>query len=440
MTRMRALAALCGLLAMLGGTARADITVLGWPGGPEETALRVLAKAWNAQHAGSADDQVKLIFFNRDNFWEKLQADLAAGTTEFDLNLTATYAIGRYAPFMDPITLPASAHQVYSDSVLATMQYQGKQYGMPTDLSLHYMYFRRDLIDKLLADPAWKAKYTQIAQQKLGKALAPKAPQDWTWDDFAATALFFTRAINPDSPTRYGTVLQMKNLLFNIMVWQCLPHSYGGTWLDSAGHIAVDSAAYRTGLQLYKTLYDAGTTPKDSLSYEYPEANAAFGSGQVATMLQWNAAFADLDNPAKTPSVAGKIGTVPPPAGPDGRFTHIHSLGFGLNKASTHKEAAQRFLDWLATPEALVMYAKAGGSPAVRPDIATQFATDRPELVKLGAFAGQYGFVMPGGTTAHALQIYDLEAREFTGYWAGTESEDTALSKVASGMKDLLAK
>jgi multiple sugar transport system substrate-binding protein len=421
---------------LMPGAARADITVLGWPGGPEEAGLRALAKAWNAAHA---ENQVKLIFYNRDNFWDKLQTDLAAGSAGFDLNLTATYSIGRYAPYMDPITLPTPAHSVFPDSVLSTMQYGGKQYGLPTDLSLHYLYYRRDLIERLLSDPAWQKIYTDIAQKKLGKALAPKPPAEWSWDDYQATALFFTRAINPHSPVRYGTVLQMKNLLFNIMVWQCVPRSFGGMWLDSAGHVAVDSAAYRTALTLYKAMYDEGTTPSDSLSYEYPEANAAFGSGQVATMLQWNAALADLDDAAKTPAVSGKIGVVPPPAGPDGHFTHIHSLGFGLNKASTHKQQAMQFLDWLATPEAMVLYAKAGGSPALQPEIAKQVAQARPDLLRLGAFAAQYGFVMPGGTTAHALQIYDLQAREFTGFWGGTESLDTALSKTAAGMKSLLA-
>ena len=63
--------------------------------------------------------------------------------------------------------------------------------------------------------------------------------------------------------------------------------------------ITVDSPAYRTALELYKKLYDAGASPKDSLSYEYAETNAAFGSGQAATALQWNAAAADLTDPAK---------------------------------------------------------------------------------------------------------------------------------------------
>jgi multiple sugar transport system substrate-binding protein len=433
--------AVCGLLAawVIGlGAARAEVTVLGWPGGPEEAALRATAEAYNKTVADA--DKVKLIFFNRDSFWDKLETDLAAGTTEFDVNLTATYAVGRYAPFMDPIELSAAAHESFSDGVLKTMQYEGKQYGVPTDLSLHFMYYRSDLMQKLISNPDWQAKYAAIAKAKLGKPLTPKNPDQWTWDDYAATALFFTRSINPDSPTRYGTVLQMKNLLFNMMVWQCVPRSHGANWTDGAGHVTVDSPAYRTGLQYYKMLYDAGTSPKDSLSYEFAEANAAFGSGQVATMLQWNAAFADLNDQGKNPVVAGKIGTIVPPAGPDGRYTHIHALGLGLNKNSKHRASALKFLDWLASPAAMTIYAKAGGSPALQPALVQTLTGDRPDLAKLGTYAGQYGFVMNGATSAKALQIYELQAKEFTGYWAGTQSLDTALQHVSVGMTDLLRK
>jgi multiple sugar transport system substrate-binding protein len=431
--------ALCALAGAAVTAAQAEVTVLGWPGGPEETALRKVAEIYNAQ-AGLPDaDKVKLIFFNRDGFWDKLQADLAAGSAEFDLNLLATYAIGKYAPFMEPITLPPSASQVFGEKVLKTMQYDGKQYGVPTDLSLHFMYVRKDLMDKLLGDDGWKKTYAEISQKYLGKAMTPVDPDRWTWDDWAATALFFTKSVNPGSPVRYGTVLQMKNLLFNMMVFQSLPRAYGADWMDASGKITVDSPAYRTGLELYKKLYDAGASPKDSLSAEFAEANAAFGSGQVATMLQWNAAFPDLDNKSKNPAVAGKIETVAPPAGPQGRFTHIHGLGFGLNKASTHKEEALKFLDWLATPEAMTAYAKAGGSPAVS-DAITAKLPDRPDLVKLGAFAGQYGYVMTGATSAAALPVYEAQAKAFTGYWAGTTTLDAALADATKAMTELLKK
>jgi multiple sugar transport system substrate-binding protein len=268
MSRIRKLLfAAAGLAAFGASQALAEVTVLGWPGGPEETALRAAAEAYNATAADA--DKVKLIFFNRDGFFDKLAADLGAGTTDFDINLIATYAVGRYAPFMDVVELPASATDTFGEKVLATMQFDGQQYGVPTDLSLHFMYYRQDLIDRLLSDDAWKAKYTAIAKEKMGKDLGPKDPDQWTWDDFEATAYFFTKEINPDSPTRYGAVLQMKNLLFNMMVWHSTARSNGGNWMDAEGKVTVDSPAYRTALELYKRLYDAGVTPKDSTTYEY---------------------------------------------------------------------------------------------------------------------------------------------------------------------------
>ena len=428
-------AAIAGLLA---GPAFAKVTVLGWPGGPEEAALRAAADTYNAKADVSDDDKVDLLFFNRDGFWDKLQADLAAGSTAFDVNLLATYSIGRYAPFMEPVELSDEAKSVYGDQVLTTMQYEGRQFGVPTDLSLHFMYYRKDLVEALLKDDAAKARFAEISEKHLGKKLEPKTPDEWTWDDYAATALYFTQAVNPDSPTRYGTVLQMKNLLFNMMVFQSLPRAYGGNWMDDGGKVTIDSEAYRKGLETYKMLYDAGASPRDSLSYEYAEANAAYASGQVAAMMQWNAAASELMSKEKSPSVGEVTEAVAPPAGPEGRFTHIHGLGFGLNKNAANKEGAKAFLKWLSSKEAALVYARNSGAPALTPDIVKEVAAERPDLVKLGEFAGQYGYVMNGGTSAKALSVYELQAKEFTGYWSGQQSLDDALKNTATGMADLL--
>ena len=229
----------------------------------------------------------------------------------------------------------------------------------------------------------------------------------------------------------------MKNLLFNMMVWHSTARSNGGNWMDAEGNITVDSPAYRTALELYKRLYDAGVTPKDSTTYEYAEANAAFGSGQAATMLQWNAAFADLDSAEKTPAVAGKIGTVAPPSGPDGRFTHIHGLGLGINKTSQNKEGAKKFIAWLATPEAIELLRQGrrlAGSERCdhRQDLGRP---SRPR--QAGQFAGQR-LRHERRHLRHALQIYELQAKEFTAYWTGEKSLDDALAATAAGMTELL--
>jgi multiple sugar transport system substrate-binding protein len=45
---------------------------------------------------------------------------------------------------------------------------------------------------------------------------------------------------------------------------------------------------------------------------------------------------------------------------------------------------------------------------------------------------------MNGGTAGKALSVYELQAKEFTAYWAGEKSLDDALAAVSAGMADLL--
>lgn len=417
---------------------QAEVTVLGWPGGPEEVALRAVTEMYNSRSDVVENDKVKLIFFSREGFFDKLQADLAAGTDAFDINLLATYSIGRYAPYMTPVVLSDNAVEVFGESVLQTMQFEGKQYGVPTDLSLHFLYYRTDLIEELLSDTSQHQKYGDISEQYLGTRLQPKDPDGWTWQDFAANALYFSKSVNPDSPTRYGTVLQLKNLLFNMMVFHSLPRSYGGDWMDADGNIVVDSEAYRKALSTFKILVDAGATPKDSFSYEYAEANAAFGAGQVAAMMQWNAAAADLTNAEKTPVTAQVTKTIAPPSGPEGRFTHVHGLGLGINASGTNTAGAAAFIKWLSTAEVAKAYALAGGATGLTAGVVADIAGERPDLVPLGEFASNYGFVMNGGTSAKALSVYELQAKEFTDFLSGGKSLDDALAATAVGMSDLL--
>ena len=436
-------AAAAAFISIIGTTAAlADITILAWPGGPAEVALRKVVDQYNNTVGKAANSKANLIYFSRDSFFDKMLADAAAGSKEFDVMLTATYNVGKYAPFMTPIDdlVTPDIKNVFPQSAIDTQSYHGHVYGIPTDLSLHFIYFRKDLIDKLLSDDGWKAKYAAITKDKLGAEMKPKAPADWTWDDFIATALFFTKSINPDSPVRYGTVLQMKNLLFNIMIFEGSVASYGGNWFDKDGKVTVDTDAFKKGLDVYKKIADAEATPGDSNSYEYGEANAAFGTGQVAFMLQWSAAYAELIDPKQYPAIAGKFDITHEPAGPEGIKTHFHTLGLGLNKASDKKDEAKKFLAYLATPDAMTMYTKEGGQPPVVDKIMQAVASGRPDMLMMGDNAAKYGFVPNGGTSSEALGVYTNMAENFTGYWNGTIEQATAIKKVSEYMTGVFKK
>lgn len=109
-----------------------------------------------------------------------------------------------------------------------------------------------------------------------------------------------------------------------------------------------------------------------------------------------------------------------------------------MNKASTNKPGALKFLNWLATAEAAKAYALAGGNPALKENVVDDIVAQRPDLKTLGEYAGSYGFVMNGGTSGNALTVYEVQAREFTGYWADQQSLDQALENTEKAMKELL--
>ncbi len=417
-------------------TAQETVTLLFWPG-PESEAMQRVVDAYNAGPGTEDGVTVEQLLFSRQGYFDKELADLAAGSTEFDLALVTTYTLGRYAPYLEPLDdyVTSDPSQTFIPTALTSLQADGQQFGVPTDVSLHFTYYRQDLVDQLLSDEAWRAAYGDLSEEYLGERLEPVDPQEWTWDDYLATSLFFTQALNPDSPTRYGTALQLKNLIFNIMLWQSTVVSNGGNLFDDGGNVTIDSEAARRGLEIYQTIIDNGATPSGSLNAEYPETNEAFRSGQVATILQWNAAYNELNNPELSPLVAGKIGIAPLPAGTEGQRTHTHSLGIGMNAASTKKEAAGAFVDYLFTQEAMEVYAEAGGTPPVAAVLEGQTET-RPEFAQVAEYLDRYAYVVNGGTAAYAVPVYEILAEAFSGVWAGQQSVDEALSEAAERMTE----
>jgi multiple sugar transport system substrate-binding protein len=416
-----------------------EVTLLFWPG-PESEAMQKVLDAYNGGAGAKDGVSVKQILFSRQGYFEKEETDLAAGSKEFDLGLITTYTLGRYAPYLEPIDASLNKTSIagFLPSAVSSLNFGGKQYGVPTDVSNHFTYYRKDLVQKLLTDAKWKAAYTSIAQKALGKALVPKKAEDWTWDDFIATSLFFTKSLNPDSPTTYGAALQLKNILFNIMIWQSTLVSYGGDLFDKSGKPTIDSQAARQGLNVYNTIIKNKAVPPGATTYEYGEANEAFRTGNVALTLQWSAAFNELSDKEKSPLVFDKVAIAPMPAGPQGHKTHVHSLGIGLNKASAKKDAAGKFLAYLGSEAAMKVYADAGGLPPVA-NVLKGMAAQRPEFPIVADHLGKYGFVVTGGTAAYAVPVYTALAEEFSAVWAGQKSVDDALKAATEKMTKLAA-
>lgn len=174
---------LFGLVAVLGlaSAQSTEVTLLFWPG-PESEAMQKALDAYNSGQGKTDGVSVKQILFSREGYFDKELTDLAAGSKEFDMALVTTYTLGRYAPYLSPLDSYLNKQNLgaFIPSAVNSLNFGGKQYGVPTDVSNHFTYYRKDLVDRLLKDTAWQARYRQISQRVLGKALSPKPADQWT--------------------------------------------------------------------------------------------------------------------------------------------------------------------------------------------------------------------------------------------------------------------
>lgn len=431
---MKRLMAVC-LVLVLGVTFLGAVTVsmVYWPG-PESEAMQKVVEYWNSTKGKELGIQVEIINFSREGFWTKQETLLAAHSSAVDIVFVATYILGRLSPHLVPLEGFNLDPSVFIASALDSMSYENMLYGLPLDVSNHFLYYREDLLNELLTNEEWKERYAELSEKYVGVRLSPKTPEKWDWNDYKAMAIFFTKKYNPDSPTEYGNVLQMKNLVYNIMIWNDVLWSMGGTWFDENGEFNIETEEAKKAALLYKDLYDMGTVPPGVTTYEFGEANEAFKTGKAFMMLQWSAAYHILTDPKTSPLVWDKVGIAPVP-GPK-PSTHVHSLGVALSKYSKKKDAALKFLSFLSTREAMQMYAENGGIPPVEP-VLISLGDKRPEFPKIAEHVKKYGFVeSTGGETMSILQIL---SDKLTAIWTGGLSVEEGLSQAQSEVEKLLS-
>jgi len=409
-----------------------NVTMVYWPG-PESEAMQKVVNYWNENQGKELDIQVEILNFSRDSFWTKEETMLGAGSDAIDIAFTATYILGRLARHFVPLEGFDINPNVFIKSTLDSMTYDNMLYGVPLDASVHFLYYRKDLMDELLTNEEWIEKYKELSQEFLGEAMVPVSPDLWDWDDYKATAIFFTQKYNDESPTTYGNVLQMKNLVYNIMIWNDVLWSYGGTWFNEDGEFNIITEPAEKAALLYKELYDMNTTPKGCTTYEFGEFNEAIKNEKGFMGINWSSAYNILADPEQSPKIYDKIAIAPIP-GPN-PASHIHSLGVALSKYSKNKSAALDFLAFLASKEAMQIYADNGGLPGVE-DILISMGDERPETPLLAEHIKKYGFVE--STEGETMSILEIMANRLTGIWAGQYDVEEGLELIQKEVEDLL--
>lgn len=395
--------------------------------GPEANAMSKVMDAYNKGPGTKDKIHVAVDQLSRTDTYAKEATLMSTKSPDYDFYQTASYYIAQHAQYLEPLKLDAGQ---YFKSSLDSLSVNGTQYAIPLDPSVHMVFYRTDLIPGMLKD---KATFEKVSREVLGTALDPKSPDEWTWNDYIASAAYFTQKYNPSSPTKYGTELQAKNLVYNAMVWDDVLWNLGGDWLDSSGKPDLTSAAAKDAVNVYRTIYTKGLTSPDSDQAEFPETQAALSSGNAAFVLQWNAGYDQLNDASQSPKTAGKIGIARVP-GPQ-HLSHVHTLAIGVNKYGKHVTQAQKFIAYLDTVDAMKTYVAAGGLASMPGALEGQ---NSASITALQGILQDGTYAEP--TLPRAFDIYTALANDLSGAWVGQGSVDDALAKANADLAQLSGK
>lgn len=301
------------------------------------TALKAVVPYFQKASGASVEIQT----FPGESFMEKVQLDLQVGH-HFDglampiANLHG-YAYAGQIQDLTPFTTSkiASPNLDLADFVPALLKtygmYQGKLVALPYKPDVQLFFYRKDLFEDPKLQAAFKAKN--------GTDL--KVPT--TMEELKTTAAFFTKSLNPDSPTDYGfsSMGSKSNSRWN---WINRLGAYGVTDFDpntfspsfnSAGGVK----ALQDAIDLKKY------TPKEWLELQWDNSNKLFTDGKAAMMEQWPGLY--LFSQADTSAVKGKIGVAVTPGG----SPTLGGWGLSITSTTKEPELAYKFIEYVSSKD-----------------------------------------------------------------------------------------
>lgn len=250
---------------------------------------------------------------------------------------------------------------------------QGEErYGVPWFIDTRALFYRKDVCEAAGVNPE-----TDFA----------------TWDSFKA-ALQKMKGITIDGVEVQPLGMPGKNdwnVIHNFAPWIW---GAGGDFIaaDNKTSIVNEDTAFE-GVKFYSELAIDGLMHMPSLEKNSAEIEALFNAGEFATIFTGAYEIATLRR--EVPELAEKIGTVPFPEGPKGRYAFFGGSDLCVFKSSKNKEAAYKVLEFLMTTDAQVAYQKfCGNLPTVNAAYETSFIDDEP-MRKAFKEQLQYGKAYP---------------------------------------------
>lgn len=275
-------------------------------------------------------------------------------------------AMGALEPLDSYLTSWSGRSDIYDRVWELTRYTDGKQYLMPLQMVILYMYYRTDMFRELgLTIPQTREQFLDVAR---------KLTRDTNGDGQIDVYGFGIRG------ARGG-------------------HDWWGTFVLSSG-ASFDSVGGQSGLttpkaiaanQWFIDLYrvykvSPPTTPTDG----FQEIIANMKSGRTAMTIHHIGSAKEM-----VAALGDKISAFPVPAGLEGRWTSFGDEENGMMSASKVKDAAWKWVSFLATAENNALWNKASGQVSVNKSNANADFGDLNRFMKATTDSADFAGVLP---------------------------------------------
>lgn len=285
--------------------------------------------------AEQAVDGVKIkVVWATDSTTNK-QNQLIAAKTPPDLIRGGDVWTSQYGEFLEPLgsylKADAALTDAYDAAIMSNLTYQDEPVWLPLNYNIGLLYYNKQLFDE-----------AQLAYPT----------NDWNWDNFYQASKQLTKYDSDGKPVQWGAETTF-GWWGEWLVWV---RQAGGEFMKD-GKITMDTPEAIAGLQAFldKTRGEqkSGPQPGESdlgnfaggkVAMVYSGHTGNFGAYNKVEGLQWD--------------------VVALPMGPGGsRGAELAVDGFGIAKASKHKEKAWEVLKFLASEQGMVGDLAGNGAP-----------------------------------------------------------------------------
>ena len=277
---------------------------------------------------------------------QKAMIEFSSGRPSFDVTMLALHvqkrlaAKGKWLEDLRPYLADASLTSPdfdYADFAAGAVGF-GKQADGSVDTLPHFIDF-------------WMVYYNKEMFEQKGVTY-PK-----TLDELVLAA----QKLNDPSKGVAGFVSRgLKNA--NIPVWTSYLLGQGIETVSATGQLQTDGAEAIWAGEMYKRL-NREFAPPGTIGFNWNECQTTFMQGRAAMWLDGIGFATPLEDPSRS-RIVGKVGYGVTPPGPKGHHSALFGDGLGITRASTKKQAAWLYMQFMCNKGNQLAMLKAGaGAP-----------------------------------------------------------------------------